>query len=496
MRIGILVVSGLALAAASFPAHATLIISNKATANVDCAAGVCKATARKANLNTDELESMLTSGNVTVKAGTRARDIDVQDAVTWASTNGLTLDSSRSIEIKQPMVIEGESALTLITNDGFQGGTLSFPGKGYAKFWDTNSTLTINGQQYLLANSIGMLAALVFVAPGANYALANSYDASGDGVIGGSPINTLVLGNFEGLGNTINGLHIEAGNNQAGLFLALAGTASNLHLTKMKVSGSGLVGALAASCWSVTNVDVSGHIAGKNGAVTGGVCGEQSGVFSNVHSSGSVAGSGKPNSGTPSVGGLSGSSDAMTLISSSTAKVQGSKGWQVGGLIGHNTGTVSRSFATGVIRGADNSIVGSLIGQSDANGDGIVILDCYATGFVGGEAGSTVGGLIGQNNGPVTDSYSSGPVTSGSGNAVGGLIGNDIGAADLTDTYFDTDTSGQSHGVGNDTAYPGVTGLTTEQFQAGLPSGFDPAVWAENPNINGGLPYLLANSQR
>ena len=75
--------------------------------------------------------------------------------------------------------------------------------------------------------------------------------------------------------------------------------------------------------------------------------------------------------------------------------------------------------------------------------------------------------------------------------SVGGLIGNDLGANDLTDTYWDTDTSGQSHGVGNNTAYPGVTGLTTAQFQAGLPSGFSSLFWAEDPSINNGLPYLL-----
>ena len=98
-------------------------------------------------------------------------------------------------------------------------------------------------------------------------------------------------------------------------------------------------------------------------------------------------------------------------------------------------------------------------------------------------------------DGAVGDSYSSGPVVSGSGNAVGGFIGNDVGASDLTDTYFDITTSGQSHGVGNNTAYPGITALTTEQFQAGLPSGFDPLIWAEDPGINGGLPYLLSNPQ-
>ncbi|MGH6889550.1 MAG: hypothetical protein ACREHF_10180 [Rhizomicrobium sp.] len=41
--------------------------------------------------------------------------------------------------------------------------------------------------------------------------------------------------------------------------------------------------------------------------------------------------------------------------------------------------------------------------------------------------------------------------------------------------------------------YGGVTGLTTSQFQSGLPVGFDPKIWAEEANVNNGLPYLTAN---
>ena len=33
---------------------------------------------------------------------------------------------------------------------------------------------------------------------------------------------------------------------------------------------------------------------------------------------------------------------------------------------------------------------------------------------------------------------------------------------------------------------PDITGLTTAQFQSGLPAGFDPTVWREKSNINGG----------
>jgi hypothetical protein len=79
----------------------------------------------------------------------------------------------------------------------------------------------------------------------------------------------------------------------------------------------------------------------------------------------------------------------------------------------------------------------------------------------------------------------------------GGLIGVDeVQAAGISNTYWDTDTSGiknPGQGAGNVPNDPGITGLTTEQLQSGLPQGFDPKIWGQNPNINYGFPYLLAN---
>ncbi|HEY6578573.1 MAG TPA: hypothetical protein VIY09_04570 [Rhizomicrobium sp.] len=64
---------------------------------------------------------------------------------------------------------------------------------------------------------------------------------------------------------------------------------------------------------------------------------------------------------------------------------------------------------------------------------------------------------------------------------------------------LDTSTSrvkSLKKGAGTPKNDPGITGLTTTQLQSGLPQGFDPTVWAENPKINGGLPYLIANPPR
>jgi len=103
-----------------------------------------------------------------------------------------------------------------------------------------------------------------------------------------------------------------------------------------------------------------------------------------------------------------------------------------------------------------------------------------------------VGGLIGGNTTSVSASYATGMISSPS-HAVGGFVGNDTSAGGIANAYWDTSTSGITKprkGAGRPLADPGITGLTTAQLQADLPPGFDPAIWAEDPNINGGLPYL------
>ena len=181
----------------------------------------------------------------------------------------------------------------------------------------------------------------------------------------------------------------------------------------------------------------------------------------------------------------------------------------VGGLVGLNfneqltaanlIGNISQSFATGAVSGTDR--VGRLVGTNIGS-----VLQSYATGPVNGA--SNVGGLVGFNDtwfnfssgvtnavntvgitnplgiadvlGSVSQSYAIGAVAGTSG--VGGLIGSNSGNAQ-TSSYWDTVTTGQATSAGG-------TGLTTAQFNAGLPSGFDPAVWVRNPNANNGYPFL------
>jgi hypothetical protein len=51
-------------------------------------------------------------------------------------------------------------------------------------------------------------------------------------------------------------------------------------------------------------------------------------------------------------------------------------------------------------------------------------------------------------------------------------------------------------GAGNVANDPGITGLSDSKLKSGLPKGFNPKIWNEDSNINGGLPYLIANPPR
>jgi hypothetical protein len=493
MRIGFWTITSAFLAVTTLPAHATLTISKKATKNVVCSNGVCSATKTKSNLNAGDLSSMLASEDVKISSGTGAMDIEVDDGVSWASAHRLTLDSDRSLTVNGTISIQGTGGLTLTIDDGGVDGTLSFP-KGRATFLDMASSFVVNGVTYTLVSDVTDLAAAVQSSPSVNVALANDYNAKVDGTYTEPPVPTF-SGRFEGAGNTLSGLEVAARNApQAGLFTQVQGTVSDFHLKgSVRTNTYSVVGGIAGLLQggTIVNSDFSGHVSSRgSGSTIGGLVGISQGTIKNSHSSGRMFGVGTVLN-FVYVGGLAGFSSGFISNSFSTAKINGGIGANVGGIVGNSSGSISSSYANGNVIADDNGVAGGLVGFNLGS-----VQNCYANGFVNGGVNSTVGGLLGFNQASVNDSYSSGPVSSGSGNAVGGFIGNDVGSNDLTDTYFDIDTSGQSHGVGNNTGYPGVTGLTTAQFQAGLPDGFDPAVWEENPDINGGLPYLIVMSSK
>jgi len=199
----------LALALSS-AALADVSISSKPTQNMSCEAGVCTATAKKAVLNVGDLQTTLASGDVAVKTGTLAKDIEIVQPLTWATTSHLTLDAQQSVMVKKPVTVTGSGALTIAYKDGGAAGDLFFVNKGRIDFSDLNSSLVINGTAYALAPSIKTLAAAIAANGAGSYALAKDYDATNDGTYTASPIGATLSGTLEGLGHTIRKLTIAA----------------------------------------------------------------------------------------------------------------------------------------------------------------------------------------------------------------------------------------------------------------------------------------------
>ena len=139
--------------------------------------------------------------------------------------------------------------------------------------------------------------------------------------------------------------------------------------------------------------------------------------------------------GTDNVGGLVGSNGGAVSGCFATGEVSG--GDDVGGLIGANLddGSVTVSYSTVQVTGDDR--IGGLAGSSSGE-----VTAAYATGRVVGDF--EAGGLIGRNSGDVNVSYATGLVSGRS--TIGGLIGWNASGGTVTDSFWDSDTSGRTTG--------------------------------------------------
>ncbi|MGH6889309.1 MAG: hypothetical protein ACREHF_08950 [Rhizomicrobium sp.] len=307
-------------------AQAAVIISSDATQNMTCANGVCAPTASKAVLNAGDLETLLASGSVEVTTtgeDIQARDITIKAPVTWSSGSVLTLDAQKSIAVDRPISISGLAGLTVVTNDGSRKGTFEFGPKGNVTFANLASTLSIDGVAYTLAGDIKTLASDILSDPGGDFALANSYDASGDGTYHSSPIGTFG-GTFEGLGNTVSNLSIDGpGQDQYG------GLTEGLFA---EIERTGTVRNIAVAS---ANVAVPAHT--DLGDVEGGavLAGENFGTLQSCVATGSVASGRHTRRSGPATGGLVGINEGRISQSGAAVRVT-ARVFNAGGLVGFN----------------------------------------------------------------------------------------------------------------------------------------------------------------
>jgi len=154
------------------------------------------------------------------------------------------------------------------------------------------------------------------------------------------------------------------------------------------------------------------------------------------------------------VGALVGSGDSVTISNCSVTGDIHTRG-SAGGIIGSFSGTISNSYSRANITGTYYSYVGGLVGYSYPSPT--IVLDSYSTGKV--------------------FAYSS---------PIGGLIGSTY--SQVSNSYYDSQTSGQ-----NDTG-KGEGKITAQmKLQSTFVNWDFNNIWAINPNINDGYPYLKDN---
>ncbi len=326
-----------------------------------------------------------------------AGDIDVDSAISWNSTATLTLDSYHAININAPITVAGAGGLVLVTDDGDKSptGNYFFNG-GYVTYTDveagnTLGSLTINGTSFELVNNLSQLASDVTANSNANIALANSYNAAPDGTYANSPVTTIFGGSFEGLGNTISNLSVDApGTSDIGLFSQLtgSGTFSNVSLTNVNMTGayntSGFIGYIGANS-TIRNVSVTGTIT-ASGDEDGGLVGtDESGTIEDSHTDVAISGQNW-------VGGLVGAMSGAIVDSYATGSVTASID-APGGLVGQLFGSITGSYSTGTVT-SDIYDAGGLTGDMD----GGTILDSYSLAKVS-NAGSEFGRSCGRSRG-------------------------------------------------------------------------------------------------
>ena len=341
--------------------------------------------------------------------------------VDWGQEQGtgtLTLDSADNIYVREPILIDSGGNLSLTSGDG-GSGHLVFQG-GNASFADLASALTIDGAAYTLVNDIATLATDIAGNAGGNYALANPYDASGDGTYAHSPIPTTFTGNFEGLGNTIGNLTINSADTNVGFFadIGSGGLVENLDLLNLSVTGTGHNASVGGMAGFNQGTMLASYAAGSvdgsrgNGASVGGYVGYNSGVIDGSGFSGNVSGD--------IAGGFIGFQDSSGSI-----------------LDSYSLGTVTTAFHGA---GFASTVIGGSIDNS------------YTTDAVFGSAGATIAGFALENIGTISDSYTAGTLT-GPANSAGFAYYN---FGTINTSAWDKDTT-QDHGTG--VGMGGSTGL-------------------------------------
>ncbi len=364
------------------------------------------------SIGASTLSTILGSSHVSISTdntgGSDSGNILVDSAVSWSAATQLTLSAYKDIYINAPITSSHSSGqLKLMFGQGSTSGTIS----GTASDYHVNAPVTLAAGTNF------------FTQLGSNAANLKSYQVITSLGSKGSTTGTDLQGmNGDLTANYALGADIDASNTTT-----WSTNASNKGFTKI---GN-----------NTTTADYySGTFAGLGHVISDlylykplvGV----SGLFSVLSSDGVVRDTGLVN---------------MAITTNSS-----------GGLVGRNYGTVKNSFTTGNIT-SQAGFVGGLVGEN--SNDSVLgtgsITNSYSTATVTASTGIPTGGLVGYNRGSIANSYASGAV-SGTSGYTGGLVGELTDPGSITNSVWNTGTSGQTSGYGSLSTGSGtVTGLST-----------------------------------
>ncbi len=324
----------------------------------------------------------------------------------------------------------------------------------------SSESLSINGDAYTLVKNISGLASDISSNSSGLYALADNYDASGDGTYSASPISTAFSGTFEGLGNTVSNVTISdlsSAGDHLGLFSELdtGGAIRDFNLSNISITVAGdgaRVGGLVADNlgglvdFDTASVQISSTAHSDTRALwVGGLVADNgsastTGTITNSSASGwihvdddTVNNDGLLEGGLVAQNWVDGTHGTYSLVnySGSSASVENSGNAigagavnLVGGLVGYNFSSITNSTANGSVSGSTDG-AGSAFGGLVGDENGFEILSSSASGSVMAGNEARVGGLIGVNAGTATisNASASGSVSGGNYAFVGGLIG-------------------------------------------------------------------------
>ena len=273
---------------------------------------------------------------------------------------------------------------------------------------------------------------------------------------------TIFTGSFDGNGHIINNFTYSTDTDFIGLFgsVGIGGEIKNLGMTNVSVNGNKFLGGLVgynsgsiSNCYTTGSVSGNSRLGGLVGINVDMMMGDSgNGNISDCHADGNVTG----NFGVGGMVGCNMFGNISNCYANGDVMSNGDNSHYLGGLVGDNYGSISKSYATGSVSSGDGSYsLGGLVGNNSGS-----INNSYATGGVSdGDNSYDLGGLVGENSGSINNSYATGGVSGGDNSYyLGGLVGYNVMMGEVSSSFWDVQTSGQSTSSGG-------IGLSTEQMK-------------------------------